>query len=150
MKDEKTTVELPSLKCAKGLRRQLQNLGSYWSCWAFSPTIHLEKRPLPTLNCHKKGEKRNDWPSSEMSCHVAPQAVPCFLLALVLWLDRGSSQSQSSRMGRPGQALSNPWTKNLNPLDNSGSSNSTAGQPEQNHWQSHGCSSVVFPHLHVK
>ena len=45
MKDEKTTVELPSLTCAKGLRRQLQNLGSYWPSWALSLTIQRSGAP---------------------------------------------------------------------------------------------------------
>lgn len=44
MKDEKTTAELLFLRCAKGLRRQLQNPGSCWLCRALVPTVHLEKR----------------------------------------------------------------------------------------------------------
>lgn len=57
MKDEKT-VELPSLKCAKGRRRQLQNLGSYWPSWALSPTLQRSGAPANSELSWKEIERK--------------------------------------------------------------------------------------------
>lgn len=86
--------------------------------------LFTQRSALQTLNCHKKGQQQ----LNVLSC-----VAPC-LLALELWPDRDSSQSQSSRKYRPEQALGNPWATKLNPLNSFASSHSRVGPVEQNPW----------------
>lgn len=85
--------------------------GSYWPHQAFTSTVH-SKKCLANTELSQKGEREVVSTAVKCLCHVASCVAPC-LLAMELWPDRATSQSQSSRKCRPEQA-----TK-LNPLNSS-------------------------------